>query len=146
MKLKFEEKLDEVSFHQAEQLYTIGFNWQCDKAYDKDGNVALAIRFTNGGHNICGECTIDKSRLQLLSDFFNQQNTNSTTTTDQNIWTGVLKNSDTPSKGSLMLVNQEHTIYLRTSRDFSSLVNKQVQVSYKGTLAAFILNDIVIAK
>lgn len=83
----------------------------------------------------------------------NTQNSNTTTTTKatnqtstQSVWTGTLKVSDNLSKGSLMLVNNEHTIYLRTGRDFSKLLNSEVKVSYQGTLEQFVLKDIVSAK
>lgn len=60
MKTKYEEKLDEVSLEQAEKLKKIGFNWVCEKYYDKDGiecnlrrkefgcwkpTIALALKF-----------------------------------------------------------------------------------------------------
>ena len=41
-----------------------------------------------------------------------------------------------------MITVNGHRIYLNTSRDYSSLVGKSVNVSYSGTLTSFVLNDI----
>lgn len=59
-----------------------------------------------------------------------------------NSWTGVLKNSDNQAKGNLMLVTADHTVYIHTSRDFSSLIGKNVKVAYTDTLESFVLGDI----
>lgn len=61
---------------------------------------------------------------------------------DQGSWQGTLKTSDNSKKGNLMLVMKDHTIYLRTSRDYSPLIGKQVVVTYKGALDSFGLTDI----
>ncbi len=61
-------------------------------------------------------------------------------------WTGTLKMSDNAKKGSLMLVTGDHTVYINTSRDFSALVGKKVNVAYQGTLDSFTLGDISAAK
>ena len=58
-------------------------------------------------------------------------------------WSGILKNSDNLAKGNLVLVTNNHIIYLRTSRDFSSLLDSEVNVKYEGTLEKFILKDII---
>ena len=65
------------------------------------------------------------------------------TTTSAQTWTGTLKTSDNSSKGSLMLLTKDYTIYIRTSRDYSALLGKTVSVSYKGTVNNFTLQDIV---
>lgn len=57
-------------------------------------------------------------------------------------WTGTLKKSDNASKGNLMLVTKDRTIYMQTSRDFSPLLDKEVSVSYEGDYTSFILGDI----
>jgi len=64
-------------------------------------------------------------------------------TATANSWIGILKTSDNETKGNLMLVTGDRTIYLRTSRDYSALIGKQVSVNYKGTLDSFGLVDIV---
>ncbi len=63
---------------------------------------------------------------------------------DQNVagWEGVLKLSNNNQKGNLMLVTKERIIYLKTNRDFSALVNKEVVVTYEGTLDSFRLGEI----
>ncbi len=67
-----------------------------------------------------------------------------TNNTESDTWTGVLKTSDNPAKGNLMLMaDSGKTIYFKTSRDYSKLLGKQVAVSYKGTLSSFSLEDIV---
>ncbi len=58
------------------------------------------------------------------------------------IWQGTLEQSNNPAKGNLMLVTPDHTFYLRTSRDFSSLIGKKVNVSYSGSLTNFSLTNI----
>ena len=57
-------------------------------------------------------------------------------------WEGVLKTSDNPKKGNLMLVTKDRNIYMQTSRDFSALLNKEVVVHYEGNLQSFLLGDI----
>ena len=55
---------------------------------------------------------------------------------------GSLKISDDLRRGNLMLVTSERAIYLFTSRDYSSLLDKQVTVEIEGTLENFRLVDI----
>jgi len=57
-------------------------------------------------------------------------------------FSGRLRASDTPAKGNLMLVMPDHTLYLRTSRDFSDLLDKEVNVEIDGDLESFRLVDI----
>ncbi|HEY4520614.1 MAG TPA: hypothetical protein VJJ72_02320 [Candidatus Paceibacterota bacterium] len=52
---------------------------------------------------------------------------------------GELKVSDNESKGNLLLVTSDSKIYLRTSRDFSPLIDKQVEVIILGTIESFSL-------
>lgn len=65
------------------------------------------------------------------------------------VYTGVLKVSDDPAKGSLMIVtnagpnNTPVRLYIRTQRDFSQLVGKKVIVSYQGSADSFSLDNIV---
>ena len=55
---------------------------------------------------------------------------------------GVLWLSDNETKGNLMLVTADTTIYVRTSRDFSGLVGRYVVASVDGTLENFSLLNI----
>lgn len=57
-------------------------------------------------------------------------------------WTGVLKASQEPEKGNLVLISGNHEIYIRTSRDFSGLIDKTVLVSGSGDINSFQLGDI----
>jgi uncharacterized protein (DUF1778 family) len=57
-------------------------------------------------------------------------------------WEGILKLSDNPQKGNLMLQTKERTIYIQTSRDFSTLIDKEVAATYDGSLESFVLGDI----
>lgn len=70
------------------------------------------------------------------------ESTSDGSTQETNKWEGMLKTSDNSAKGNLMLVNKDHTIYLRTSRDFSSLIDKNVEVTYQGSLESFKLGEI----
>lgn len=55
---------------------------------------------------------------------------------------GTLWISDTEARGNLMLVNNTANFYIKTSRDFNSLIGKQVIVSIDGVLDNFILLNI----
>lgn len=79
------------------------------------------------------EQTQDNSQQPTQAE---KENTNTT------FWDGTLKVSDNSQKGNLMLVTADHTVYIHTSRDFSSLIGKRVKVSYTGTLDSFSLGDI----
>jgi len=59
-----------------------------------------------------------------------------------NVWEGTLKTSDNSAKGNFVLVMTDHAIYIRTSRDYSELIGKEVLVSYSGSLENFVLMDI----
>jgi len=63
-------------------------------------------------------------------------------TSTENGWKGTLLKSDNSSKGNYMLLVGGHNIYLNTGRDYSALVGKPVNVTYKGTLDSFGLIDI----
>ena len=72
-----------------------------------------------------------------------QQEPPKTIISNPNAWEGQLKLSDNSAKGNLMLITTDKTIYIKTSRDFSALINKKVSVTYEGTLETFRLGDIV---
>ena len=57
-------------------------------------------------------------------------------------WQGTLQASDSPAKGNYMISVSGHMLYLRTSRDFSQLVGKAVNVSYSGDQNSFTLENI----
>ncbi len=67
-----------------------------------------------------------------------------TTKASSDIWSGNLKTSDATNKGNLMLITAERTIYIKTSRDYNSLIGKKVRVSYSGSLQSFVLGDITL--
>lgn len=62
---------------------------------------------------------------------------------NSSMWQGTLQKSDNSAKGTYELMTGGHTIYIHTSRDYSALVGKQVNVSYSGSLLNFSLGDIV---
>lgn len=62
--------------------------------------------------------------------------------TNGSFWEGKLQASNNKTKGNLMLKTATSTIYINTSRDFSDLMGKQVQVTYQGTANSFQLGDI----
>ena len=57
---------------------------------------------------------------------------------------GTLRISNDNTRGNLMveLMNSDRIIYLRTSRDFSGLINQNVSVQIEGTIDRFSLIDI----
>ena len=60
-----------------------------------------------------------------------------------NTWSGVLKKSDALSKGNLMLIFPDQSkVYIQTSRDFSNLIDKEVQVEDAGAKENFRLIEI----
>lgn len=77
-----------------------------------------------------------KSQTPLGEELLDE-NTNTT-----NILEGALWTSGDKTKGNLVLINSEATIYIKTSRDFSNLVGKRVIVSVEGSSDAFTLIDI----
>lgn len=56
--------------------------------------------------------------------------------------TGKLRTSDMPAKGNYLVEGQQGKMYIYTSRDFSSLLDKDVTLSANGNLTAFTLLDI----
>lgn len=60
----------------------------------------------------------------------------------KNYLEGILYNSEDPNRGNLKLISKLGDIYLKTSRDFSSLVGFQVLVLINGTKGNFELLDI----
>jgi FKBP-type peptidyl-prolyl cis-trans isomerase len=73
----------------------------------------------------------------------NQNNQTQKPTDSSTFWEGTLTLSDNLSKGNYALVTKDRKIYIKTSRDYSSLVGKEVKVTYEGTLEVFRLGDIV---
>ena len=59
-----------------------------------------------------------------------------------NVTEGVLFASDDLSRGNLRLVSRVGDIYIRTARDFSSLIGLEVVIKTNGTLDKFELLDI----
>jgi len=66
-----------------------------------------------------------------------------TTSATSGVWTGILKQSDNMSKGSIMLVTSSKTYYIQTSRNYSSLFGKEVNLSYEGSPSNFTVKQIV---
>ncbi|MDP3696998.1 MAG: hypothetical protein Q8R55_03090 [Candidatus Taylorbacteria bacterium] len=60
----------------------------------------------------------------------------------KNYLEGILYNSEDPNRGNLKLISKLGDIYLKTARDFSSLVGFQVLVLINGTHENFELLDI----
>ncbi len=56
--------------------------------------------------------------------------------------TGTLRASDNQVKGNLMLNTTSGPVYVRTSRDFSSLMNTEVTLTGTGSAVAFTLDNI----
>ncbi|MDR3642296.1 MAG: hypothetical protein P4L74_01545 [Candidatus Doudnabacteria bacterium] len=58
------------------------------------------------------------------------------------VWQATLLASDNSAKGNYMISVSGHNLYLNTSRDYSTLVGKPVNVSYTGDINNFTLGDI----
>jgi hypothetical protein len=71
-----------------------------------------------------------------------QQEPVKTTISTPNVWEGMLKISDNETQGNLMLLTADKKIYIKTSRDFSDLLDKKVSVTYEGTTDEFLLGTI----
>jgi hypothetical protein len=95
-------------------------------------------------------CGSAKPASQSSNEPNNQQTTNAPAKTTANspassgssTWQSTLELTDNTASGNYFITISGHKIYLRTSRDYSSLVGKQVNVSYTGDLTSFTLNDI----
>ncbi len=88
-----------------------------------------------------------------VSDSVNQtkngtgsKNPGNTSSTKASVWTGTLKKSDNSSKGNFMLVTKDRTIYFTTVRDFSSLIDKKVNLTYEGSLKGFTVLNLTAAQ
>ena len=84
----------------------------------------------------------NKNKLSDLQLPLDEELTSNIADENVNTLEGVLWSSDDETKGNLMLVNNNTTIYIRTSRDFSGLTGKYVIASVDGTLDNFTLLNI----
>ena len=84
----------------------------------------------------------NKNKLSDLQLPLDEELTSNIADENVNTLEGVLWSSDDETKGNLMLVNNNTTIYIRTSRDFSGLTGKYVIASVDGTLDNFTLINI----
>src|SRR3989338_4431038 len=84
----------------------------------------------------------NKNQLSELQLPLGEELTNNITAENVDALEGVLWSSDNETKGNLMLVNNNITIYIRTSRDFNDLTGKYVIASVDGTLDNFTLLNI----
>lgn len=62
----------------------------------------------------------------------------------ENAWLGTLRESDSKSRGNLMLEWQtgKPPVYINTSRDFSQFIGREVIVTFEGDQKEFRLLDI----
>ena len=100
------------------------------------GLILIAVALVNKG-NI-------NSDTDEMSDKDNQKQVGSTDNSNNasaSILEGVLRYSDDPFRGNFKLVSQYSDIYIRTARDFSSLIGLEVLVKINGTLDKFELLD-----
>lgn len=84
----------------------------------------------------------NKNQLSELQLPLSEEPTNNIAVENVDTLEGVLWSSDDETKGNLMLVNNNATIYIRTSRDFNNLVGKYVIASVDGTSDNFTLLNI----
>jgi hypothetical protein len=66
------------------------------------------------------------------------------TKNSSNKWVGILNASDNKTKGQYFLKTEKTSIYIKTQRNYDSLVGKKVEVLYSGTAESFILGDILL--
>lgn len=86
---------------------------------------------------------IEANQQQVPPSEKSTSSTKPTALDQANVLEGTLRNSDNTKKGNLMLVMENRTLYISTSRDFSALIGKKVKVTYEGTPEDFHLGDIV---
>ncbi len=79
---------------------------------------------------------------KLESPLDEEISTNDTADNTVNTLDGALWASDDKTKGNLMLITKDTTVYINTSRDYSDLVGKSVVVSINGTSDNFTLLNI----
>ncbi len=106
--------------------------------------IIIAIIWAYKAKHEVQQAPVDDSLAQLTVD----QPSQATATASQtkNTWLGQLKKSDNSTKGNLMLITKDRTIYMKTSRDFSALLDKNISVTYEGTWQNFVLGDVTLAE
>jgi hypothetical protein len=104
--------------------------------------VIAAIIWIATGSKKTSQNQTNQSNANTTTKSTNQTSGSQTPNTVSNALKGTLKISDNQALGNLMLVTSTSNVYLRTSRDFSNLVNKQVALDYDGTITNFKLVDI----
>jgi cytoskeletal protein RodZ len=106
---------------------------------EQTGQITNPPPPANSNNNTSSDSEADSS-----SDASDTPDTSDISDSD-NTWIGTLHISDDASKGNLMLNldDSDTVVYIRTSRDFSALIGKDVNVTYEGTLENFKLVDIV---
>ncbi len=114
--------------------------------------IAGAVYFLSDNSSQTGEEQLDTNQSQSQNQNQNQNNQQQNVDSDNdsiieeipNTLEGELLNSNDKRRGNLMLLlkDSDRIIYLNTSRDFSSLIGKQVSVSIEGSLDDFRLLDI----
>ena len=99
------------------------------------GVVLIVVALTTKNNQNTNPIVTDNEAVQEQSDTM----TNNMTA---NVLEGTLRYSDDSSRGNLKLVSNTSDIYIRTLRDFSSLVGLEVLVRINGTLDKFELLDV----
>lgn len=107
--------------------------------------VALAAiwQFSKEPVKNTGESRNQEQKTNNTNETVKPANNTSEETSMDKVWEGTLTVSDNQAKGNLKLTTKDRVIYIKTSRDYSALIGKQVKVSYEGTLESFRLGDIV---
>ncbi len=88
--------------------------------------------------------SVDNSKENTSTNKPESIKTENTSTTGNLIREGVLLTSDDSKQGNYMVKTQNSVFYIRTSRDFNSLLNKEVKMVANGTVEKFSLVDIVV--
>ena len=98
----------------------------------------------------CGSSSSEPSSTPSTSQNVNQpanssvpgQSAPASTAPSGSTWQATLMVSNNTTKGNYMITVSGHTVYLNTSRDYSALVGKPVNVIYTGDINSFSLQDI----
>ena len=98
--------------------------------------MIVAALATKGNRNSDTGEMADKNNQEQTGSINNSNNISAS------VLEGILRYSDDPFRGNLKLVSQYSDIYVRTARDFSSLIGLEVLVRINGTLDKFELLDV----
>ena len=102
--------------------------------------IAVALFTKNHKNSVASVENKDEATIVDMKDSANISDVVSTE--EKKSFEGMLYASEDKGRGNLKLTSDNTDIYIRTSRDFSSLIGLSVVVTIEGTLDNFELVDI----